>query len=573
MADKPLSRRRTRVDGKLDEPEKFGRYEIIQHLASGGMAQIYKASTANNRTFIIKKILSEYSKNDEFIKMFLEEAKISLQLKHNNIVRVIDFGQVDHSYYLAMEYVFGQDLGSLLKTSLEKRIHIPIDVACFIIMQCCRGLDYAHNLKDSFGNSVSIVHRDISPPNILVSYNGEAKILDFGIAKAVNAMQNRNTRSGVLKGKFCYMSPEQARGEPLNAQSDLFSISIVFHELLCSKSLFYTQDEIETLERVRKAKVSPPSKFRKGVSKELDQIVLKGLKPKLNARYLSCGQMADEIQAFLRKHYPRTDARSVAKVMRLMFRDDFNFRVQDARKEHWRDIFVSGGADNEILLDRALENSTSNANKPVTFPHKINWLDRLLYDPKTSQKVGRLITGFLIFAVLLGGAYGLLFTDYGKEIRQSAIWDKALEWVHLKTPQSPPPLAPEDSVSPKKVLPGSFAYWIQQADKLEAQGNLASAEEALVKALRINSFETGVEVRLNFLRLQMGQTKQPCKWFNEKQDLAEADSLLAEAICQEATGDRRKALINYGDFIRKFPKDSRADKVQLVVKNLLKRKD
>lgn len=395
--------------------QKFGRYQILEHLATGGMAKIYKASTSNGRIFTLKKVLQEYAQNEDFLRMFLEEAKISLIMKHPQIVRVLDFGQLDGSYYLAMEYVFGKDLGSFLKRSYESKTAVPVDIACHIIRQCCRALEYAHTLTDSFGQSRSVVHRDISPPNILLSYNGEAKILDFGIAKAIRLSSMGHTRSGVLKGKFCYMSPEQARGENLNHQSDLFSLGIVFHELLTSQSLFYSQDEIETLERVRKADVQPPSSYRNDVPKELDRILLKMMAPKLKHRYQSAREIERELQSFLKEHYPRTDDRNVAKCMRSMFRKDFQFRGPQAKQEGWKDLLVSGGADDELLLDRSADKTQGKVQlRQATGEIAIPWWTRLIYDPKINRRFKRSLMISSLSIALMGSLWLFYHSEAGK---------------------------------------------------------------------------------------------------------------------------------------------------------------
>lgn len=536
------------------DAEKFGRYDILEHIATGGMAKIYKASTSGNRIFTLKKILPEFSENEDFIRMFLEEAKISLSLKHSNIVRVLDFGQLEGSYYLAMEYVFGKDLGSILKRSFESKIHIPIDVACYLILQCCRGLHYAHHLVDSFGNSMGIVHRDISPPNILVSYNGDAKILDFGIAKAVRAVQPKITRSGVLKGKFCYMSPEQAQGESLNHQSDVFSLGIVLHELLTSRSLFYSPDEIETLERVRKAKVDPPSKIRKGVPKELDRIVLKALEVKLRKRYASCGEFGDALESFLNKFYPRTDTRSVAKFIRQLFSEEFSQKLAKARKEGWKDIFISGGADDEILLDRS-PRATSSSPHFNTQGHQISWWARLLYDPKISQKFYR-FSGIMILVLGLGaGAWAFYESQLGRELLK---WGKS--FIYPTTNQSPGPVDQVQNLS--KPEPGSFQWWVNQGDKFSHEKNWTEALEAYDRALRINPYELKVSIARHFVLLEQGDLKEACDWFHQQTEVPEADRLYAEALCHDRAQQTEKALINYTDFLRRFPLDPRISNVQ-----------
>lgn len=551
----------------LLESKKLGRYTILELLATGGMARIFKAKTAE-KIITLKKILPEYSDNPDFIKMFLEEAKISLNLKHPHIVRVVDFGQIESHYFLAMEYVFGRDLGSLLRTCAQNRVHIPVDVACLIILQCCRGMDYAHSMTDSFGKPLGLVHRDISPPNILLSYNGEAKILDFGIAKAVRASGRRNTRSGVLKGKFSYMSPEQASGQPLDHQSDLFSLGIVLHELLTSRSLFFCDDEIETLERVRKAKVEPPSKYRKDLPKELDRIVLKALALKTRNRYQTCAEFAEAIRGFLKSQYPRSDARNVAKFVRSCFFEDYQMRSKVALTEGWKDILAVGAEDDEILLDRTF----SEQDSLITRKHddEISWLQKLLYDPKTGDTWRhRLLVTSLIIAVI-GGATWLVGTD-----RLSELFSSAQKWIsndsNSELPVTNTPTPSAATPSPEvQATDGSFSDWVQRGQKAEKTDPL-SALKYYQRALSINPFEQSVLIRKNYMLLATGDFEEACRWFRAQKDLEMADRLLTEGACYEIQGEIQRALVAYAGFVEKFSSDARASDIRILISQLKER--
>lgn len=542
------------------------------------MARIYKASTSGDRVFTLKKILPDYSDNEEFIRMFLEEAKISLSLKHPNIVRVLDFGQIEGSYYLAMEYVFGKDIGSLLRASVENKIHLPIDVACYIILQCCRGLHYVHTLTNAFGENLGVIHRDISPPNILVSYNGEAKVLDFGIAKAVRAANSGNTRSGVLKGKFCYMSPEQASGTGLTHQSDIFSLGIVLHELLTSRSLFYSKDEIETLERVRKAAILPPSQHRKGLPRKLDKIVLKALQKKTNKRYASCSEFADALQDFLSSNYPRTDARSVAKFLRQIFSEDFSQRMRKAKEEKWRDVLVSGGADDQILLDRDLKAlGHSQALGPASTERPVDWFQRAIYDPRTTRRLRR--TAFLsVFVLSLLGTGFYSYWDKDSWPHQTAISlyskfsssDEDEVSSLASTGQKPPVPRVEAKAEESRSAPerGSLSYWVQEADRAEGRRDYRAAREALQRALRVSPFDELLQARFHYLGIELGEIDQSCQWLREARELPSEEKNFAHARCLEAQGEAQRALREYQELLRRYPEHPKRAEVQRRLQDL-----
>lgn len=223
-----------------ESQKPFGKYFLLDKLGTGGMAEIYKAKTFGSdgfeKTVVIKKILPHWANDPEFVRMLVDEAKLSVMLDHPNIVDVMDLGSVENTYYIAMACIDGFDLKTLMNRMEEKGRKIPIDIAAYVTMQSAAGLDYAHKKIGPDGQPLNIIHRDVSPHNILLSYNGDVKISDFGIAKA--ASKGSFTATGMLKGKFSYMSPEQTRGETLNQQSDIFSLGIVLYEMLTGKKMF-----------------------------------------------------------------------------------------------------------------------------------------------------------------------------------------------------------------------------------------------------------------------------------------------------------------------------------------------
>jgi len=259
--------------------ENYGDYQLIKKLASGGMASIFLARQKGIEDFekllVVKRILPHLAENEEFIKMFLDEARIAARLNHPSIVQIFNLGAVGDTFFIAMEYVHGEDVRRVWKKSDAAGKPIPIPLVARIVMEVAAGLDYAHKKTDANGKPLGIVHRDISPQNILVTFEGGVKVVDFGIAKAAD--QATVTKSGVLKGKYSYMSPEQAAGQKIDRRSDIFALGIVMYELITGTRLFKRNNDINTLNAVSDCIIAPPSQVNARVPKDLDPIVLKAL--------------------------------------------------------------------------------------------------------------------------------------------------------------------------------------------------------------------------------------------------------------------------------------------------------
>jgi serine/threonine protein kinase/TolA-binding protein len=283
----------------MDIPAHFGKYLLVHQLGTGGMAELFLAKQSGLKGFekllAIKKILPHLTQDPEFVSMFVNEAKLAALLTHQHIVQIFDLGHVDGAYYIAMEYVMGKDVRSLVGKIRAQGGRLPVDDALLIVSQVASGLDYAHRKKDLSGRDLNIVHRDVSPQNILVSYEGEVKLVDFGIAKAAGTGQE--TRTGILKGKLAYMSPEQACGRSIDRRSDVFSLGIVLYELLTGRRLFKGDSDLSTLEQVRTAQIEPPRRFDATIPEALEAVVLKALAREPEQRY----QTASEFQAALER--------------------------------------------------------------------------------------------------------------------------------------------------------------------------------------------------------------------------------------------------------------------------------
>jgi hypothetical protein len=282
-------------------PEAFGQYYLVDPLAVGGMAEVFRAKTFGEAGFekvlVVKRILEKYAADQGFIDMFIDEAKLSVQLTHPNIVQIFDFGKIDRNYFIAMEAVEGKDLKSILQRQAKLGEHMPIEMACMIVHQSAKGLHHAHERSDSVGLPLNIVHRDISPSNLLVSYEGQVKVADFGIADGAGGQHE--TQAGVLKGKYSYMSPEQSHGEPLDNRSDIFSLGVCLWESLTGHRLFRRNDNAQTLSAVRSGEIPAPSNYNPKVPSELDAIVLRALQRDKDARYQRAADFQMALEEFL----------------------------------------------------------------------------------------------------------------------------------------------------------------------------------------------------------------------------------------------------------------------------------
>ena len=289
-----------------DNPNEVGDYVLLGLIARGGMAEIYKAKKKGVKGFekviAIKKILSGYGEDDKFIEMLVDEAKIAAELSHPNIVQIYDLGRKDNYYFIAMEYVLGKDLREIQTRLRERDSWFPEEIALYLTIKILEALNYAHKAKDSRGRPLEIVHRDVSPPNILISYSGDVKLTDFGVSKA--SIKIHQTLSGALKGKLLYMSPEQARGESsIDFRSDLYSAGVLLFELLTGKKLFLDTTEMMVLKKVQNGEILNPREVNPDIDPALEKIILTSLNKDCDKRYQSAAAMIADLESFIHKKY------------------------------------------------------------------------------------------------------------------------------------------------------------------------------------------------------------------------------------------------------------------------------
>ena len=307
----------------LGLPLAFGRYVLLRRLATGGMAEIFLALQRGlsgfEKVVVIKRMLPTITHDNDFLAMLHHEARIAATMSHPNIVHVLDFDRIDGQYVLAMEHVHGADLRSIVRQMRRRGItEFPLEQALAIVMGTCAGLAHAHERCALDGAPLGIVHRDVSPQNIVVSHEGDVKLVDFGVAKSF-LQDGEDTWRGRVKGKVSYMSPEQARGEAVDARSDLFSLGIVLFELTTGKRLFRGQSDYETLRLICDREAPRPSEIRPGYPVALEVIVMRALSKDPTLRYPSARALYDDLEEFVRRHALAVSSKKLEAFMRDLF--------------------------------------------------------------------------------------------------------------------------------------------------------------------------------------------------------------------------------------------------------------
>ncbi len=325
--------------------QRFGKYLILDHLVDGGMAKICRARYLGeqaNKVVAIKMVQPQFSNDEAFVRMFQDELNITFGMLHPNIMQVYDYGKTNGQLYTAMEYIHGANLKQYLDRLKERKVVFPVEISCYIISQVCLGLHYAHTFTDKLtGKPYNIVHRDISPHNIMLTYDGAVKVIDFGIAKANT--NSEATQAGTIKGKLSYLAPEYLEGLELDSRYDEFAVGITLWELLCSRKLFQANNDLAVLKQIQACKIVPPSQINPSVPKELDTIVMKALSKDRAHRYENLDQMNRALVKFLYSTYPEFNASDLKS-----FADDL-FKKEIAED---RTKFVDyGKIDIQVYID------------------------------------------------------------------------------------------------------------------------------------------------------------------------------------------------------------------------------
>lgn len=573
-------------------PIHFGKYILLDKVGTGGMAELFMAKQTGLKGFekmmVIKRILPHLSGDQEFVSMFINEAKLAALLTHENIVQIFDLGHIENVYFIAMEYVMGKDLRTILHRAKALNRPISVDHALLMVSKICAGLDYAHRKKDLSGRDLNLVHRDVSPQNILVSYDGAVKLVDFGIAKA--ATQSSETATGILKGKLAYMAPEQAWGRSIDHRADIFAMGIVLYEVLTGRKLFKGDNEFKTLERVREAKVEPlPSTLNKKVTPELEQIILKALAKDAKDRF----QTASDFQAALEDHialkgYSFSTVR-LTQYMKTLFEHDME---EDSKRFH------SGNGGGSQTATMEISGPSGAPRRPDRTPSHPSRQTRLALTKKRrrlrDKKTGVSAFWFMVLTmgIVLGSSVALArinppfmekltrsYPPFNLAVHRLALWPthaknfwtvlgESLQYAVGGNPASPTAQSPEEMVDetpPQKENFAGFGNDEERSIKIETVSSDFSTSPATIadEPKRVFTPEEKQEIRelLDSAKLAYSEGK-----------LAEVEGMLHLLINLNPTipvtyhllGTVRKeqkdpegALRIFAEASRRFPDDAR----------------
>lgn len=469
------------------QPTRFGKYLLLEKLATGGMAQLYRAKIIGVEGFekfiAIKQILPHLAHEDELITSFIDEAKLAALLNHQNVVQIYDFGSMENSYFITMEFLHGKDLRAVNAKAREKAAPVSLENALYMISKVCAGLDYAHNLKDFQGKSLNIIHRDISPQNVFLTYQGDVKIVDFGIAKA--ASQSTITQVGMIKGKVAYMSPEQAAGKVIDHRSDIFASGILLYELVAGGRMFKGDDTLQILSKVREAEFTPLGTLKGGLPDKLYDIVAKALAKEPEDRYQSCADMQADIEECIFRLNLRPSGRSLAEYLKLLFAEEIE--VEEKRMADTADAGAASDRAREAESERRFVDTPPAQEPPVPKtepapPAKAAPEARPATDePGKGGKKGILaaVAGIAALA-LIGGGYLLMGKGKGP-----ADTTPPAPAVQAPAPAAPkaPPAAAASPATPAAPSPASEAEALVRKAEGVVESNPSEAKTILQQAI------------------------------------------------------------------------------------------
>lgn len=385
-------------------PSKIGRHQVVGYIATGGMAELFLGKESTGRPVVIKRILPHLARQTTFVSMFIDEARIGSRAKHPNLVEVHELGQVGTDLFLVMEYLVGENLASVVRRLAKRKEQMSLGLCAWIIAEVCDGLQAAHELTDEGGNRLDLVHRDVSPQNVFVTYGGDVKLLDFGVATAAHRLTQ--TASGEVKGKYAYMSPEQCRGEPLDRRSDIFSLGTVLYELTTQRRLFKRANELQVMKAITENPIPRPTREIEGYPRCLEDICVRALARDPAQRYATAAEMRDDlIKAMTEIGLDGDPHEAIASKFARVFAD----RME--QKRELLDRVRAGGDLTSLLTPEADEgfdiplvsNATATPLSKVRVP-----TEQAARPPRNRSRRGMFLVAFLLAVVLGGGVGGYL---------------------------------------------------------------------------------------------------------------------------------------------------------------------
>jgi tetratricopeptide (TPR) repeat protein len=542
-------------------PRRFGKYLLLESIATGGVAQLFLGKITGLQGFeklvAIKMILPHLSGEKDLVKAFIDEAKLAALLSHPNIVQIYDFGLMEDSYFIAMEYLFGKDLRHIFQKAREKEAPLSLEHALYITARICSGLGYAHKLTDLQGKPLHLIHRDISPQNILITYGGEVKIVDFGIAKA--AGQSSTTQHGSIKGKVAYMSPEQASGEIIDQRSDIFSTGILLYEMLTQKRMF-SGDTMEILDKVRKRDFEPAEKAMENLPPVLYKILDRALAKDVNQRYQFCGEMQGAVEECMFDLSLRPDAQALGEYMKKLFGQEIEAEGERICNESaCLNVSQEGEAlGNDLqFMEEILEKAKAISEEEETATFRKS---RILYGALGGSV---LLIVFLVWALLFRGT-PMNAADHA---------DRKVESAQLAG----------DSATETPLGKSIFYRWDQKADRAaQARGlvdkaagliekNPAEAKSLLQKALDLDPNSANAYFNLGYVYAVGKNYPKAEEMYRKTVKLSPPyldEALFNLALVQEKQGKNKQSMENLEWAVKVNPQNEMARKLLKKLKGV-----
>jgi serine/threonine-protein kinase len=465
-------------------PRQFGKYTLLRELASGGMAKVYlalqRAVAGFEKLVVVKRILPELARDRNFVEMLLAEARTAATLSHQNVVQTFDVGEFEGTYFIAMEHINGEDIRSVVRAMKKKNVsEFPLEHTLTIITSTCSGLAYAHDKRGLDGEPLGIVHRDISPQNVLITFTGDVKIVDFGIAKSSEAAVGEKTAAGQLKGKVPYMSPEQARGEAIDHRSDIFAVGIMLFELTTGRRLFKAKSDYETLRLICERDYPRPTQVRPGYPPALEAIVMRALEKDPNVRYQNARDMQSDLEGFIREHKIAASTVGLSTWMNFLFEEKIAQQktvLQDVKQ--LADVIATQSSDPGDWLK---ETGTTTGAATITGTSAV-----ALNEIKARQTRMYAIMATVVVALLIGGVV------FARRMSQA---QSASNGPAPTSSGAPEPEAKRGKLSVKSD-PSGASVWI--AGGLQAKQTPMSADKLPIDVpIEVKVTKTGYEDAVN----------------------------------------------------------------------------